>query len=165
MICPCCGNDVAAVQREIRLELPDSVLEVDPEDRKKRVGMDHPSFLQLDLKRFFVRALLPVRLTDGHEFHFGVWLEVPEPTCQTLWVNWEKPEYSQMRFGARLANSVPPWNDLLRGADCTAGVREQDKLPYVESSLHSELSRVLMTPWSRTECEELLDRVWGRRGA
>lgn len=145
------------------MELPDAVRAIPEEARRERVGVGGRAFMQLDLQRFFVRALLPVRLTDGHEFHFGVWLEVPEATSKQLWTNWELPEYSAMRFAATLANSVPPWNEAILGAPCIAAVRASDQLPYVESSPKSELAAVLSTPWARAECEELLDRVWGQQ--
>jgi hypothetical protein len=126
------------------------------------VGVGGTAFMQLDLKRFFIRALLPVRLSDGHEFHFGVWLETPEETSRRLWTNWELPEYSAIRFGATLANGVPPWNDSVLGASCIAAVRDQNQLPYVESSTQPQLAAVMATPWRRVDCEELLDQVWGR---
>src|SRR5437764_8719924 len=108
------------------MELPDAVRAIPENQRRTRVGVGGPSFMQLDLKRFFVRALLPVRLSDGHEFHFGVWLEIPEETAKTLWTNWERPEYAAMRFDAVLANSVPPWNESILGAQCTTAVRDQN---------------------------------------
>jgi len=162
VIYPCCGRDVTSVQREIKMELPDVVRAIPEVEQKARVGAGGTSFMQLDLKRFFVRALLPVRLSDGHEFHFGVWLETPEETAKTLWVSWERPEYSAMRFEAVLANSVPPWNESILGAQCIAAVRDQNQLPYVESSTHPQLAEVMATPLPRAECEELLDRVWSR---
>ena len=162
MICPCCGNDISSVEREIKLELPDAVLRIAPAERKNRVGAGGSSFMQLDLQHFFVRALLPVRLSDGHEFHFGVWLETTEATAKHLWDNWDLPGYSQMKFHAALANAVPPWNEAVFGAPCIAVVRDAHQLPYVESSTDAALASVLSTPWSRAECERLLDRVWGR---
>jgi hypothetical protein len=162
VICPCCGRDIASVDREIKMELPDAVRAIPEAERKTRVGAGGTSFMQLDLKRFFVRALLPVRLSDGHEFHFGVWLETSEETAKQLWTNWERPEYSAMRFDASLANAVPPWNESILSASCAAVVRDQDQLPYVESSTQPQLAAVMATPWPRSECEELLDRVWSR---
>ena len=107
--------------------------------------------MQLDLKRFFVRALLPVRLSDGHEFHFGVWLETSEEAAKQLWTNWERPEYSAVRFDATLANAVPPWDESVLGAPCVAGIRNQDQLPYIESSTNAHLAAVMATPWPRAE--------------
>jgi hypothetical protein len=161
VICPCCGRDVTSVEREIKMELPDAILAVPAEERAKRVGAGGKAFMHLDLKRYFTRALLPVRLSDGHEFHFGVWLEAPEEICRQLWMKWDQPEYSAMRFGAVLANSVPPWNDSILGAPCTAVVRDQEQLPYVDSSMHPQLATVLTTPWPREECEAVVDLVWG----
>lgn len=162
VICPCCGRDITSVEREIKRELPDVVRAIPEAQRKTRVGIGGTSFMQLDLERFFVRALLPVRLSDGHEFHFGVWLETSEQTAKELWTNWERPEYSAMRFEAVLANSVPPWNESILEADCVAAVRDHNQLPYIEPSNQSTLSAVMATPWPRTECESLLDRVWNR---
>src|ERR1700730_7607962 len=95
MICPCCGNDVTSVHRELKMELPDAVRAIPEDVRRTRVGVGGTAFMQLDLKRFFVRALLPVRLSDGHEFHFGVCLETPVETFKRLWTNWELPEESR----------------------------------------------------------------------
>jgi hypothetical protein len=153
---------VTSIQREIKMELPDAIRSIPEDERMKRVGAGGTSFMQLDLKRFFARALLPVRLSDGHEFRFGVWLETSEETARQLWTNWERPEYSAMRFEAALANAIPPWDESVLGAPCIAGVRDQNQLPYVESSTQRQLAAVLATPWPRAECEEILDRVWGR---
>jgi hypothetical protein len=140
--------------------VPDTVLAIPEDQRDRRVEGGHSSFLRLDRQRHFVRALLPVHLSDGHEFRFGVWLEVPEETCRLLLQTWDRPEYLSMRFAATLASSVPPWDGLVLDAPCTVAVRDQDVLPYVESSSHAELARIMATPWPRPECEELLDRVW-----
>jgi hypothetical protein len=144
------------------MEFPEPVRAIPPDERQKRISMAGTAFLWLDTGKFFIRALLPVRLSDGHEFHFGVWLEIPEETFKQLWTRWELPEYATMRFDATLANSVPPWNEAIFDAPCVAAVRERDQLPYVESSSQAQLARVLDTPWSRDECEQLLDQVWGR---
>jgi hypothetical protein len=40
-------------------------------------------------------------------------------------------------------------------------VRDQNQLPYVESSTNPQLAEVMATPWPRIDCEELLDQVWG----
>src|SRR5689334_22937659 len=151
VICPCCGRDITSVQREIKLELPEAVREIPSDAWRKRVGVGGTAFMQLDLRRFFVRALLPVRLSDGHEFHFGVWLEVAEETSKQLWMNWERPEYGRMRFSANLANSVPPWNEAILGAACSATVRDPNQLPYIESSSDPQLAAVMATPWARAE--------------
>lgn len=142
------------------MELPDAVLAVPAGERPKRVGTFGSAFMHLDLTRFFVRALLPVRLSDGHEFHFGVWLETAEEICRQLAVKWDQPEYSAMRFGAVLANAVSPWDESILGAPCAAVVRDKEQLPYVDSSMHPQLASVLATPWPRAECEAVVDRVW-----
>ncbi len=161
MICPCCGEDVSSVQREIKLALPDQVLPLSEEERNSRIEAGGSSFLQMDGNRFFVRGLLPVRLSDGHEFRFGVWLEIPEPTAKLLKSNWDRPEYAGMRFEAVLANAVPPWNESILGSQCIVHVRDRKQLPYVQSSDVPALAAVLTTPWARSECEQLLDAVWG----
>jgi hypothetical protein len=161
VLCPCCGNDVASVEREIRMGVPDAVLAIPEESREARVRSGG-SFCFVDRERFFVRGLLPVRLSDGHEFRFGVWLELPEAACRHLAEVWDRPEYLAMRFDAVLANSVPPWDAAILDAPCVVSVREQDSLPFVESSAHPELARILTTPWPRAECEAVVDQIWGR---
>src|SRR5438477_10380869 len=102
VICPCCGRDITSVQREIKMQLPDAIRAIPEAERKTRVGAGGISYMQLDLERFFVRALLPVRLSDGHEFHFGVWLDTPEETTKELWTDWEQPESTALRVEAVL---------------------------------------------------------------
>lgn len=144
------------------MELPDAIRTISPSEREKHMASAGTAFMWLDSDRFFVRALLPVRLSDRHEFHFGVWLETSEEIFKRLWTVWEEPEYATMKFEASLANSVPPWNEGLLGAACVAHVRDRDQLPYIESSTQPQLAGVLATAWPREECEQLLDQVWGR---
>jgi hypothetical protein len=161
VICPCCGNDVTSLDREVRMSFPEPVRLLPEAQRAGRVREEGDSFLRLDHNRYFVRALLPVRLTDGHEFHFGIWLETSEEDWSDLAGAWESPAYAAARFEAWLANSVPPWDAEVLGARCVAGVRHPDELPYVEASTQPALAMILAQPWPRRECEQLVDRVWG----
>ena len=142
------------------MEFPDEARLIPGAERNRKVLALGKSFMHVHPRGFFVRALLPVRLSDGHEFHFGVWLETSEENFRKLRTNWERLEYSTMRFEAKLANSVPPWNDTVLAAACVAGVRDPNQLPYIESSSSPRLALVMATPWPRAECEKLLDQVW-----
>ena len=158
--CPCCGRDVAGVEREVVFRYPDAIVGLDDVERA-RVYAEHGRNFAAMPGRAFVRALLPVRLTDGHEFRFGVWLEVPEATGAAVYSAWDDPAYIDLSFDAHLANTVPPWGERLLGAACTAVVRDVDELPYIGSSTDEQLARVLSSPWSRTACEKLVTAVWG----
>jgi hypothetical protein len=64
---------------------PDEVFGLTPVERRNRVAAPAKSFLLLDGERPFLRVLLPVRLDVGHEFRFGVWLEVHENDFKRAW--------------------------------------------------------------------------------
>jgi hypothetical protein len=79
------------------------------EERDQREGHSGDHFMRLAPERFFVRGLLPVRLSDGHEFHFGVWIEISAETCADLMNTWDTADYAAVAFDGQLANAVPPW--------------------------------------------------------
>lgn len=164
-ICPCCGQDIASVVREVRFGVPDVFMGLSKEVRDQREGHHGDYFIRLAPDRFFVRGLLPVKLTDGHEFHFGVWLEISSETCADVMNAWDGAHYADLEFDARLANAVPPWGSALLDAPCYVRVRDRSQLPYVETSTLPALDSVLRSPWSRTECEELVADVWDRPGS
>ena len=164
-VCPCCGRDIASVDREVRFGVPDVFMALSDEERDERQSHRGENFMRLAPDRFFVRGLLPVRLSDGHEFRFGVWLEINSETCVTLMSAWDEAEYASTVFDGQLANAVPPWGQNLLDKPCQAGVRDRKQLPFIRSSTDIELHAVLSTLWPRSACEELVADVWDRPGS
>ncbi len=59
----------------------------------------------------FVRALLPVKLTEGHTVTFGVWLAIHPKGLKPTFGIWWDPACEHLRLDAWLANAIPPWGD------------------------------------------------------
>lgn len=148
------------LEREVTFGLPDELFAIPNEQRSGRVFSDGKNFAHLDGKRFFLRVLLPVQLDIGHEYRFGVWLEVAESDAKRIWQTWDKPEYREAGVDGVLANVVPPWGDRLLGAPCHASARNQSDVMFIEASANPALATVLSTPWPVHECEQLIQRVW-----
>jgi hypothetical protein len=140
---------------------PDAIVALPEAERAERVTMAGRNFAQLDGKRFFIRVLLPVQLDIGHEYRFGVWIEVSEGDCKHVWKIWDTPDYAEAEVEGMLANIVPPWGDRLAGAACHASARNRDDVLYIDRSTHRELEQVLTTPWPVHECRQLIEEVWG----
>ncbi|MGI5213132.1 hypothetical protein [Plantactinospora sp. CA-290183] len=93
----------------------------------------------------FVRALLPIRLTDGQSITFGVWLAIDPRELESVFVLWWAPEYRDLRLAGRLANTIPPWGML--AAPVEAVVRDTEETPYCDRSSDRQLDRVLRDEW------------------
>lgn len=166
--CPHCGKDVAGLEREITLGMPDEIYDLPGDERRRRLKVGGKSFQVLDDSRYFVRVLLPVPLDIGKEFRFGVWLEASEADFHRLHAVWDDAAYLDTTLDGTLANAVPPWGGSILGARCRASARRQEAALYIDSSTDVTLARVLTQPWNVHECEALIAQVWGpaddRRG-
>lgn len=162
-VCPTCGEKVAGLDREIRLRLPQPIVDILGEDPTTKRFSIAPggSFIRLDKDKYFARVLLPVSLDIDYEFHYGVWMAIDKPTAKHLWRVWEKPEYANVQFSGQLANLVPPWNKEIEGAECTAEVRDAESVPYIFQSTHPVFAKILSEPWPVHECQRVIDEVWG----
>ncbi|MGH7686783.1 MAG: DUF2199 domain-containing protein [Candidatus Dormibacteria bacterium] len=160
--CPDCGREVDGLDREVTFGVPDEVYALSPETRRARVVQTGKSFLLFDGERCFLRVLLPVTLDIGHEFRFGVWIEVSQADFKRAWSVWDDPAYLDLRVDGRLANAVPPWRDAVLGADCSARPRNQSDALFIDESSQPILEGILSTPWSTHECEQLIEAVWSR---
>jgi hypothetical protein len=160
IVCPDCGQTVSGLERELRMQLPDDLFKIADQRHifaEKRIQFKGKDFVNLDRKRYFVRVLLPVQLDIDHEFHFGVWLEVDAREAKVAYDVWESKKYSDLILSGRLANAVPPWGEKIFNADCKATVRDQDGLPFISSSSHPLLSKILVEPWSIHACESAIE--------
>jgi hypothetical protein len=160
-VCPDCGREVNVLGRELTFGLPDEIFALSDKEQEQRVLRFGKTFVTLDADRFFLRVLLPVQLDVGHEFRFGVWIEVPRNDYKRVWDLWDETGYATVSVKGVLANAVPPWSDAISDAPCTAAARNATDALYIESSTHLALASVLTTPWAVHECEELIGAVWG----
>jgi hypothetical protein len=97
----------------------------------------------------FVRALLPVHLTGGHSFRFGVWVSISPADLQHASSVWWEDDYVGLAFEGVLANGIGPWN--LLGGSVRLKVLDKDQLPYCVSSSDDALHDLLTLTWPRDE--------------
>jgi hypothetical protein len=114
------------------------------------------TFLKVDADQFYMRAILPVQLTDGHVVAFGVWLEVEYETIEAAFEVWDAAAYAGFTCSGRLANDLPSWPGSALGAQVEAEVRHQSELPYVIRSTDSAVQHILDANW---EHSVVLDRI------
>lgn len=140
---------------------PDQVASILKQDsHSKRIQFWGPDFIKLDNEQYFVRVMLPVKLDVGHEFRFGVWMEVNLNTVEHLKKVWDGREYLKTTFKGTLANSVPPWGDKILGAECEAKVRDTNSVPFIKSSKNKVLSNLLTNVQPVHEIEAIIEKVW-----
>lgn len=93
----------------------------------------------------FVRALLPVQLTDGYTVTFGVWVGVHPDDLRQAFDTWWTPEYADLRIEGRLANALPAWEVF--GVPVNLAVIDQESTPFCVGSSDQELASVLSAEW------------------
>jgi len=138
----------------MRFTLPDPVLALPERERTAGAWMSHASpsdsvMMQIPDVGAFVRALLPVHLSDGDSVTFGVWVAIDPRddrlrSIAELW--WDDNRYGQLRLDGWLGNELPPWTGLL-AAPVVAEVRDVKETPYCVSSTNDLLSRILTEKW------------------
>lgn len=124
----------------------------------ERSSLNRPNFTELGERRF-VRGLMPVKLEDGEEFRYGVWLEVDRGTFDNARASWNGERYLGLRFVATIANAAPPWGSRLLGVQVDVGVREQTALPFVIAAREPWLQAVLDRGWTAAEYEAVVERI------
>ncbi|MFB9416002.1 DUF2199 domain-containing protein [Dactylosporangium matsuzakiense] len=159
--CPSCGRPLDAHKRHVRFTLPDPVLGTAQQERTPGTWMSHASarasvMMQIPAVGAFVRALLPVRLTDGYTVTFGVWLAIDPAQLQEAFSIWWEPEYQNLRMAGWLANAVQPWGLLATPVQTV--VRDPDETPYCDSSSNPQLNRVLHEEWPHDLVLAAVDR-------
>jgi hypothetical protein len=139
--CACCGlaPDPAGKPLNVTFEQPDVLFHVEPELLQTWGG---DPFLAVKDVGFFVRVLLPVRLTDGFAVDFGTWLEVDAEDFRLAWQTWNFPEYSDLAIEGYVANEIAPWGELPH-ALVKAAVRDPERVPYLASSDDPLIARIL----------------------
>ena len=134
----------------MRFRLPDPVRELPDRELTEGAWLSHDDpersvMMQLPNAGAFVRALLPVHLTDGFAVTFGVWLAVHPDDLQHAFRVWWEPSYRDLVLEGRLGNALPRWG--LLAAPARALVRDVEQTPYVSESSDPKLSDVLAREW------------------
>ena len=158
--CADCGRSLDAHDRNIKFALPDPVLdagEIDAAD----MWMSGPdakssSLMQVQNVGAFVRALLPVTLTDEHVVTYGVWIAIDPAELGRVFDVWWKPEYRDLVLDGYLANSVQPWG--LLGSPVSIAVRDPETIPYCTQSSADQLQSVIADTWNH---DLVLAAYWG----
>src|SRR5207244_6995516 len=90
----------------------------------------------------FVRALLPVPLTDGRTATVGVWISVEgDVFVHVNKVGRGELDHTQLQFEGRLANSLEPWGERILGPPVSAGLpagATRPKMPQLLGRTASE---------------------------
>jgi hypothetical protein len=141
--CPTCAQPLDAHDRHVRFGLPDPLVLAPQEVRDTMWRTE--IMIQAEGHGAFVRALLPVRLTGGYTVTYGLWLGVHPQEMHRALAAWHAPTYPDLVLDGVLGNSIGPWG--LLGTPACAVVRDPDHTPYVDSSPHPLLSRVLHDDW------------------
>jgi hypothetical protein len=143
--CPNCGiaPDPEGKPFSITFEQPDVIEEI-PEELLDTWGAD--PFLAIKDIGFFVRVILPVKLTDGYGVHFGTWLEVHSEDFRTAWQQWNFPEYKDLAIDGYVANDIAPWGKIPH-ALVKATVVDMAEVPYLTSSDNEAISKILADTW------------------
>ncbi len=90
-------------------------------------------FLAIKNVGFFLRVILPVKLSDGFAIDFGTWLEIDNEDFRTAWQTWNFPEYKDLEIEGYVANQIAPF-DRFPHALAKVTVREPEQVPYLTSS-------------------------------
>jgi hypothetical protein len=159
--CSSCGRPLVEHNRHVRFTLPDPVLDTPEQERTPGTWMSHANayesvMMQVPDVGAFVRALLPIRLTDGHAITFGVWIAIDPAHLQPVFTTWWEPAYQDLRMAGWLANAISPWG--LLSAPVQTVVRNADETPYCDSSSNLQLDRVLHEEWPHDLILAAVDR-------
>jgi hypothetical protein len=150
MTCPSCGRPLSDHDRHVRFTLPDPVLTLPEREKTAGTWMDHTNPRDADMMQVpnvgaFVRALLPVHLTEAHQITYGVWLAIDPSQLAEVFDVWLRPQYVDLQLDGWLANAIQPWG--LLAAPVHAVVHEPGHTPYCDSSSDPTLDAVLHEVW------------------
>ena len=143
--CACCGisPDPRGRPFSITFEQPDVVSQIEPELLDTWGG---DPFLAIKNVGFFVRVILPVKLSDGFAIDFGTWLEVYNDDFRQAWQTWNFPEYKDLVIEGYVANEIEPF-DRFPHELVKATVRLPEHVPYLTSSEDETFTKLLGDTW------------------
>ena len=149
---------MSAHERDVRFQLPDPVLKSPDQHRAEGSWLSHKDpntsvMMMVPEIGTFVRALLPVRLTEGHSVRFGVWVAIHPDDLQRTFSVWLEPEYADLTLAGYLANNIEPWG--LLASPVNLAVRNVDHTPYCVGSSSPELEGLLTSEWPHSILDSL----------
>jgi hypothetical protein len=116
--CTQCGKEHELLEPSFKR--PDAVFEMPSAQRQSRVQEDDDlcSIRSGDgdeVARFFLRTVLPVRITDRDDYtQWGLWVEVPEVHARRAWELWDTPQQaSEPPFWGCVANRIQGYPDTI----------------------------------------------------
>jgi hypothetical protein len=147
--CACCGiaPDPRGLPFSVTFDVPDVYLDVHPELLQS--WGDDP-FLAIKDVGFYLRVLMPVKLTDGFAVDFGTWVKIEPEAFREAWNRWNFPEYKDFTCNGFLANRMEPWKPTLR-TRVTVRVLDFDNVPYVVESSDTLGARIISETWPHAE--------------
>ena len=147
--CACCGiaADPSGRPFSITFGMPDVIFEI-REELLDTWGDD--PFLAIKGIGFFVRVIMPVKLTDGFSVNFGTWLEIHVNDFRKAWQTWNFPEYADLELQGYVGNNIEPWKRFPH-ALVKATVRELEQVPYLTSSENEVFAKVLGETWPHAD--------------
>ncbi|MFI5530914.1 DUF2199 domain-containing protein [Kitasatospora sp. NPDC051853] len=163
-LCGRCGEPLSTATPAFDHDLPDPVADLTEQERRQVVTFASEQTVLTRTLGGFVRALLPVRLTDGRTVSFGVWISVEADTygrfadavhgtgtgtgTGTGITGTGEP------FDGRLATALAPWGDTLLAAPVTISSPRRGgglRTPELLSSPAPALATVLRDTWPPAE--------------
>jgi hypothetical protein len=123
---------VAGRGRDYTFKMPDCVFALPAQERSPR---NQQNFAECG-SRMFVRALLPVPVSDGTELRLGVWVEVsPEAFRELATVFFDDEEgYMAMELTGKVESAVTINERQLSGSSVTLAARTADQCLFVASA-------------------------------
>ncbi|MET7419938.1 DUF2199 domain-containing protein [Dactylosporangium sp. NPDC005555] len=141
--CRLCGSGLDPAQLDVRVLLPDVLLDAPREEWGREPLLEVYGF------GAFVRCLLPVHLSGGMLLTFGTWLSVHPDDLRHAREVWRTADYPSLELDGTLANAIQPWGQAILDAPVRVAVRKADEIPYVVASPHATLGRVIADEWDR----------------
>lgn len=118
--------------RDYTLGMPDCVFAMRAADRSPR---NQQNFAECGERRF-VRALLPIPISDGTELRLGVWVEVASDAFMKLVAVFfdDEPAYVAMKLTGTIESSVEINAQDVSGSSVTLAARTAEQCLFVQSA-------------------------------
>jgi hypothetical protein len=107
-ICTDCGREHPRDSLELTFRRPDVISELEMEEREARI-QENSELCVLDGTRFFIRALLPLRVLGRVQpYNIGLWVEVSQRDFERVYELWgDEEQASEPAFQGKVANDIP----------------------------------------------------------
>jgi hypothetical protein len=132
---------VADRGRDYSFMVPDCVFALPPANRSPR---NHQNFAECGERRF-VRALLPIPVSDGTELRIGVWVEVSADAFHKLVAVFfdDEPAYMAMELRGKVESSLKIDEHELSGSPVVLAARTADQCLFVTGGEPAWLASVM----------------------